>query len=190
VLFSRCTLHHISSLLILFIFCTFLQCLSILSLQILCSCRPQCSHPIRRSCRLCDQVGNLASTDQGRNDTGSDNEGQDESVGGVPRRSPTPGRCARVGVVEESEGEELCDQTHFSRQEEGRPRNSRSNYSDGISRVALVTTKTCPFQAPVDSTKERDYLSVSGLNSSPQLECLGVTYSGAVSQLDRFDDMQ
>ena len=153
-----------SLLLLLFIFCAFLQCLSILPLQIRCLCRSQCSHPIRRPCGLCDQVGNLASTDQGRYNAGSDNEGQDESVGGVPRRSPTPGRCARVGVVEESEGEKLCDQAHFSGQEECRPRNSRSNYSDGISRVALVTTKTCPFQAPVDSTKERDYLSKSGLH--------------------------
>lgn len=152
-------------LLILFIFCALLQYLSLLPLQILCLCRSQCPHPIRRPRGLCDQVGNLSSADQGRNDTGSDNERQDESVGGVPRRSPTPGRCTRVGVVEESEGEELCDQAHFSRQEECRPRNSRSHYSDGISRITLVTTKTCPFQAPVDSTKERDYLSVSGLHS-------------------------
>jgi hypothetical protein len=153
-----------SLLLIPFIFCALLQYHSLLPLQILCLCRSQRSHPICRSRGLCDQVGNLSSADQGRDDTGSDHKCQDESVGGVPRRSPTPGRCARVGVIEESEGEELCDQAHFSRQEECRPRNSRSNYSDGISRITLVTTKTCPFQAPVDSTKERDYLFMSGLH--------------------------
>ena len=52
----------------------------------------------------------LATADQGHDDASTNDEGQNESVGGVPPRSPTPSCCLRIGEVHANEANELSEQ--------------------------------------------------------------------------------
>lgn len=102
----------------------------------------------------------MTSADQGCNDRYTDNEGEDESVDAVPSWGPARLCSLDVGVVEEGESEELGDETDFGAQEKGWPGDRGSYDTDGISRITLLTTEFGPFETPVNSTEERNDLSL------------------------------
>lgn len=114
----------------------------------------QCPHSVSWAWCLADFVGNLTTADQTQDDTGTDDEGKDETVGRVPGRRPAQSCCSGIGEVEEREGEELADKTNFDWQKQSWPCNSCGDDTDSVSVVTFVTTKTSPFKTPMDGTKE------------------------------------
>lgn len=107
---------------------------------------------------LLNQIGNLATTDEGGNDGSTDNEGEDKSVDSVPSWGPAGSSGADISIVEEGKGEELGDEADFSTQEEGGPSDGCCNNTNGITWVALFTTEAGPFKTPMDSAEEGDDL--------------------------------
>ena len=118
----------------------------------------QGSHPVGRASGPGDEICNLSSANQRRNDTSSDNEGKDESISRIPTWSPASSRGSRICVVQEGECKELSDQSDFSGEQKGRPCNGCGNNPDEVSWVALVSTKASPFETPMDGTQEGDNL--------------------------------
>lgn len=106
-------------------------------------------------------VCNLSTADQRSDNAGSDDEGKDEAVDGVPGWSPADLGGARVGVVEEVEDQELRDQSILDREQDGRPGEGSGDDTDRVSWVALLAAELGPFKAPMNSTEEGDDLQSS-----------------------------
>lgn len=96
--------------------------------------------------------------DQTRDDAGSDNERQHEPVHAVPVRSPAARRRTCVVIVQESERQELRDQSVLDGEQQRRPRHRRRDATSRISAEPMLSTISCPLQTPVDSTQERQNL--------------------------------
>ena len=99
-------------------------------------------------------VGDLLATNQAEDNASTDDEGEDEAVHGVPRRSPAFNSGASVGVVEEGECQELRDQGIFDGKEKGWPRNGGCDHTDRVPAVASASAIFGPLKTPVDGTEE------------------------------------
>jgi hypothetical protein len=131
---------------------------SILVGELLCLSVAKCADSIGGTRQLVDAVGNLASTDQGNDNAGADNECQNEAVDSVPRRGPASLGGATVCIVEEVEGDELSNQSVFNRKEDCGPCDCGGPDTDGITLVAMGSTVASKLQTPVNSAKEGDDL--------------------------------
>jgi hypothetical protein len=131
---------------------------SILVGQLLCLSVAKCADSIGGTRQLVDAVCDLASTDQGNDNAGADNECQDEAVDSVPWRGPASLGGATVCIVKEVEGDELGNQSVFNREEDCGPCDCGGPDADGITLVAMGSTVTSKLQTPVNSAKEGDDL--------------------------------
>lgn len=101
-----------------------------------------------------DILRDAFAANQAGNNAGSDDEGQNEAVHAVPVRSPAAGSNAGVVVVHEGEGQELADQGVLDGEQKSGPGDSRSDDTDRVALVALLTAVAGPFKTPVDGTEE------------------------------------
>lgn len=101
---------------------------------------------------------NAAAPNQADHDTRPDNEGQHESVHGVPRRCPAADRGLGVGKIQKVENDELRDESVFRRHQHRGPCHRGRNHTKGISSVTLSSAISGIFQAPVDRAEKRDDL--------------------------------
>lgn len=130
--------------------------------ELLCLSLTECADSVGGTGQLVDTVCDLASTDQGRDDTGAHNERQNETVNSVPWRGPASLAGTTVGIVEEVESDELSDQSIFNREEDCGPCNCGGPNADCIALVAFVSPVPSKLQTPVDSAKEGDDLQKEG----------------------------
>jgi hypothetical protein len=122
---------------------------------------PQLLDLLRRAGKLLDLACNLSAANQRRDDGGADDEGQDEAVDAVPRRSPAALGGTGVGVVEEVEDEELRDQGVFHWEQEGGPGEGGGEDTDGVAAVAVVAIVAAELKTPVDCAEEGEDLKTN-----------------------------
>ena len=135
-------------------------------------------------------VGDLATSNQGSDNGAANNEGEDETVDSVPRRSQTLLSSTRISVVHEVEDQELRDQGRLDRHENSGRGSSSGEDTNLVTLVALVTAEASELKTPVDGAGERDDLrGVSVMCAFRQSNVPG-TYRSAVGDLDRLNDVQ
>jgi len=100
----------------------------------------------------------MTTPDQRSDDAATDDEGEDKTVDRVPGWGPTTPGSSAVGVVKEVESQELSDQRIFDGKQKGRPSDSRGDDTNCVTLVALSTSVSSPFKAPMDRAEERDNL--------------------------------
>lgn len=105
--------------------------------------------------RRANLVLNLTPTNQADDDTGSDDEGQQETIRPIPLWSPASRHSRTVHGIKSVKGKELDDERVLNRHEGGRPGYGRRKDSDHIPLVALTTTVAGPLQSPVDCSEAR-----------------------------------
>ena len=120
-------------------------------------------------------LDDLASSNQADDNLGTDEKGEDETVHGVPLREPSANCGASVCEVEEVEVQELSDQGVFDRHENCWPCNCGSNDSVDIPTIAVISTITSIFEAPVDSSKERNNLRCASAKTEETKQGMGLT---------------
>ena len=128
--------------------------LHLLLLEVLHLCISQGLQPIGRTRELANLVCNLTSSDQADHDTGANDEGKDEAIGGIPLWSPSTNCRTRIRKVQEVEGEELRDESIFHRQKHRRPSDGRRSHTDRISSVTMISTVACPLETPMNSAEK------------------------------------
>lgn len=131
-------------------------------------------------------VCNLAASDQTDDDRRADDECQHKTVRRVPRGKPATNGSACIRKVEECEGRELGDERIFDRHDECGPRDGGCNDSVHVPAVAVISSVSCVFEAPVNSAEERNNLQCQLWI----LEFYAGTYNGAVSDLQRCNNVK
>jgi len=111
-------------------------------------------------------TSNLATANQRGDNGAANNEGENETVDTVPRRSQALLGSTRIGVVHEVEDQELRDQGRLNGHENSGRGSCGGKDTNLVALVALVTAKASELETPVDGAGERDDLrDVSAINA-------------------------
>lgn len=135
------------------------------------------------SWELADAVCDLSTTNQRRDDTGSDDKGEHETVHRVPGWSPTALGGSAVGVVQEVERQKLRDESVLDWQEDCWPSDCRCHNTNSVTWVTLDATVLCELETPVNSTEEGDDLERESVTILKPRRIVFSTHHGTVANL-------